>query len=62
MPPEGNTVTAVLNLHSPRMPEDSWDLLEAARLHYEHRLRMLAASFIVGIVAAASIAAVTIML
>jgi len=44
------------------MPEDSWDLLEAARLHYEHRLRMLAASFIVGIVAAASIAAVTIML
>ena len=48
-------MTAVLNLHSPRTPEDSWDLLEAARLHYEHRLRMLAASFIVGIVAAALI-------
>jgi len=46
-----------LNLQS-HPPDDSWDLLEAARLHYEHRLNRIVASFTVGIVAVALVVAV----
>ncbi|HEY8647049.1 MAG TPA: hypothetical protein VIL77_14360 [Gaiellaceae bacterium] len=50
-----------MNLQS-HTPDDSWDLLEAARLHYEHRLSRIVASFTVGIVAAALIVLVLVLL